>query len=88
MTPAEAWLEIKAHKHREDQHYGFQARVAALQINVHLPKNKHLKPEDLYRPHLKPPGGASLEPEALTPEDRQELRRRAEEIARKHDPNK
>lgn len=80
MTPAEAYLEIKAHKAREDAYYGFWARVSACQINVQGPK-KPIKPEDLYTPHLRPP--ERPKPEALTLADREDLKRRMEELAKK-----
>lgn len=84
MTPAEAYLEIQARKYREDQHYGFLARLAAYEINVRGPK-RPVKETDLYQSHLKAPG--TPEPEALTSADREELKHRMQELAMKANPN-
>ena len=86
MTPAEAYLEVKAHKHREDAYYGFWAAATAASVNsgASRPK-KALKPEDLYRPHLVPRKAPS---EAAEPMGDEELRRRMQEVARRNSPNR
>lgn len=82
MTPAEAYLEIKAHKARSDEHYGFLARVYAGLINVQGPK-KPIKPEDLYTPQL-----SEAAPKPMSTEERTAEIERIREIARKNSPNR
>lgn len=92
MAPREAYLSIKAAKAREDRHYGQLAVFVATLANVagSGPK-KRIKPDDLYKPNLKPPR-ASPEKRAETPEDvrarQRDLKKHVESLLARHGPKK
>lgn len=85
MTPRESYLSVKAHKSRQDQHYGQMAAFVATLYNAHGNKKK-VKPKDLYEPNLARPSSKPEEglDEAAKRRRKRERRERIQALEARH----